>query len=75
MHTTPFLLQALEVKNSIDSTHDRSTCSCMKDFANPTIMKLNNKENLLDRELKGKLQDTCTMQNTMTTHWTEWELI
>ena len=65
MHTTPFLLHALEVKNSIASPHDRSTCSCMKDFANPTILKLDNKENLLDRDLKGKLQDTCVMQNSI----------
>lgn len=65
MHTTPFLLHALEVKNSIASPHDRSTCSCMKDFANPTIMKLDNKEKLLDRDLNGKLLDTCSMQNTI----------
>jgi hypothetical protein len=37
----------------------------MKDFANPTIMKFDNKEKLLDRDLKGKMQDTCTMQNTI----------
>jgi hypothetical protein len=39
----------------------------MKDFANPTIMKLDNKEKLLDsdRKLAGKLQDTCTMQKAI----------
>lgn len=65
--TTPFLLHALEVKNSIASEHDRSACSCMKDFANPTIMKLDNKEKLLDsdKKLAGKLQDTCVMQNSI----------
>jgi hypothetical protein len=36
----------------------------MKDFGNPTVMKLDNKENIFDRNLNG-MQDTCTMQNTI----------
>ena len=29
------------------------------------ILKLDNKENLLDKQLKGEMQDTCTIQNTV----------
>jgi hypothetical protein len=42
--TTAFLLQALEDKNAIALTHDRPSCSCMKDFASPTLVKLNDNE-------------------------------
>jgi len=63
MELTPFLLHALEMKNKIAETHDRSACSCMKDFSNPTIVSLRNDEKLMDKSFKDKLQDTCTMQN------------
>lgn len=65
MELTPFLLHALEEKARISRTHDRSTCSCLKDFANPTVVRLSNEDELLEQQLKVGVQDTCTMQNTI----------
>jgi hypothetical protein len=65
LYTTAFLLQALETKNAISANHDRSSCSCMKDFANPTIVKLKDNENVLDMAMNDRLQGTCMMQNTI----------
>jgi hypothetical protein len=64
-YTTAFLLQGLETKNAISANHDRSSCSCMKDFANPTILKLKDDEDVLDMATNDLLQDTCMMQNTI----------
>jgi hypothetical protein len=64
-YTTPFLLQALETRNAIAITHDRSACSCMKDFASPTLVKLNDNEQALDKKTSDKLLDTCSVQNTI----------
>lgn len=65
MELTPFLLHALEQKAKISTSHDRSTCSCLKDFANPTVVRLNNNEELFEQQVKVGVQDTCTMQNTI----------
>lgn len=64
-YTTAFLLQALETKNGLMTTHDRSACSCMKDFASPTILILKDDEEVLDKALSDKTQDTCIMQKTI----------
>jgi len=64
-YTTAFLLQALETKNGLMTSHDRSACSCMKDFASPTILILKDDEDFQDKSLSDKTQDTCTMQKTI----------
>ena len=64
-YTTAFLLQALETRNSISLTHDRSGCSCMKDFASPTLVKLDDDQLPLSKQVKSLAQDTCTVQNTI----------
>jgi len=64
-YTTPFMLQALEDKYSVANIHDRSVCSCMKDFANPTLVILKDDENPLDKAVQDKLIDSCSLQNTI----------
>ena len=64
-YTTAFLLQALETKYGKATAHDRSGCSCMKDFANPATLILEHDDKITDKTLGDKTQDTCTMQNTI----------
>lgn len=64
-YTTAFLLQALETKYGKATAHDRSGCSCMKDFANPATLILEHDDKITDKTLADKTQDTCTMQNTI----------
>lgn len=64
-YTTPFLLQALENKNAAGAGHDKSVCSCMKDFGNPTLVSLKDDEHALQKAVQDKLVDTCSMQNTV----------
>jgi hypothetical protein len=49
-YTTAFLLQALQNNAGPAPTrvHDRSACTCMKDFASPTTLLLNDDQNFLD---------------------------
>jgi hypothetical protein len=54
-YTTPFLLEALERRNSIAITHDRSACSCVKDFGSPTLVKLNDDEHAMDKSLLRRI--------------------
>jgi hypothetical protein len=67
--STPFLLQVLETKyaSSYSATHarDRSACTCMKDFASPTLVNLKNTADLLDLEPKTSIMDACTVQRTI----------
>jgi len=71
-YTTAFLLQALQHSASSAPTrnHDRSACTCMKDFASPTTLRLEDDENgdgqkLEDMQISKELKDTCQLQNTI----------
>jgi len=64
-YTTPFMLQALEDKYNVATAHDRSVCSCMKDFANPTLVGLKDDETPLNKAVQDKLIDSCSLQNTI----------
>ena len=64
-YSTPFMLQALEDRNTARSGHDKSACSCMKDFAQPTLVSLKDDEKPMDKAVQDKLLDTCSLQNTI----------
>jgi hypothetical protein len=64
-YTTPFMLQALEDKYATNALHDRSVCSCMKDFASPTLVTLEQDDKPLEKAVQDKLLDTCSVQNTI----------
>ena len=71
-YTTAFLLQALQDSASSAPTrnHDRSACTCMKDFASPTTLRLEDDKNgdgqkLEDMQIGKELKDTCQLQNTI----------
>ena len=67
IYTTAFLLQALQDNASSAPTrnHDRSACTCMKDFASPTTLRLEDDEKLEDMKIGKELKDTCQLQNTI----------
>lgn len=67
IYTTAFLLQALQDNASSAPTrnHDRSACTCMKDFASPTTLLLQNEEKLEETKTSKQLKDTCQLQNTI----------
>ena len=55
-YTTAFLLQALEMKYGIATTHDWSACSCMKYFANQTTLILENNDKITDKHPDSRKQ-------------------
>jgi hypothetical protein len=68
--STSFLLEALEHRFATSSslsgaTRDHSACTCMKDFASPTLLHLKEKQKVLDLKPDPAMLDTCTMQRTI----------
>jgi hypothetical protein len=71
--STPFLLDALETRYASSKStvsdqvtpRDHSACTCMKDFASPTLLHLKEKQKVLDLKPDPAMLDTCTMQRTI----------
>jgi hypothetical protein len=68
--STPFLLEALEHRFATSSslsgaTRDHSACTCMKDFASPTLLNLKDSHKVLDLKPDTGIVDACTVQRTI----------
>jgi len=68
--STSFLLEALEHRFATSSslsgaTRDHSACTCMKDFASPTLLNLKDSHKVLDLKPDTGIVDACTVQRTI----------